>query len=105
MPVPESELAMIATVEKSLGVHEAVAIYKDLADVERGFRQLKDVWHCGRSTIKSNHASEHISSLLRWHCWFSGSSTGVCERPASSFPSTPRRLFVHGTTRRVSSGR
>jgi transposase len=24
-------------------VHEAVAIYKDLADMERGFRQLKDV--------------------------------------------------------------
>ncbi len=34
---------MIATAEKSLDVLEAVAIYKDLADVERGFRQLKDV--------------------------------------------------------------
>jgi transposase len=34
---------VIATAEKSLGVLEAVAIYKDLADVERGFRQLKDV--------------------------------------------------------------
>ena len=34
---------VIATAEKSLDVHEAVAIYKDLADVERGFRQLKDV--------------------------------------------------------------
>ena len=34
---------MIATAEKSLDVHEAVAIDKDLADVERGFRQLKDV--------------------------------------------------------------
>jgi transposase len=34
---------VIATSEKSLSVIEAVAIYKDLADVERGFRQLKDV--------------------------------------------------------------
>jgi transposase len=34
---------VIATSEKSLGVLDAVAIYKDLADVERGFRQLKDV--------------------------------------------------------------
>jgi transposase len=34
---------VIATAEKALSVLEAVAIYKDLADVERGFRQLKDV--------------------------------------------------------------
>jgi transposase len=34
---------VIATIEKSLSVLEAVAIYKDLADVERGFRHLKDV--------------------------------------------------------------
>ena len=34
---------VIATAEKSLDVLEAIAIYKDLADVERGFRQLKDV--------------------------------------------------------------
>jgi transposase len=34
---------VIATTEKSLDVLDAVAIYKDLADVERGFRQLKDV--------------------------------------------------------------
>ena len=34
---------MIATTEESLSVLEAVAIYKDLADVERGFRHLKDV--------------------------------------------------------------
>jgi hypothetical protein len=34
---------VIATAEKSLSVLEAMAIYKDLADVERGFRQLKDV--------------------------------------------------------------
>jgi transposase len=34
---------VIATAEKPLSVLEAVAIYKDLADVERGFRHLKDV--------------------------------------------------------------
>jgi transposase len=34
---------VIATSEKSLSVLEAVAIYKDLADVERGFRHLKDI--------------------------------------------------------------
>ena len=34
---------VIATTEKSLRVREAVAIYMDLADVERGFRHLKDV--------------------------------------------------------------
>jgi transposase len=34
---------VIATSEKSLSAIEAVAIYKDLADVERGFRHLKDV--------------------------------------------------------------
>jgi transposase len=31
-----------AIAERSLDVLEAVAIYKDLSDVERGFRQLKD---------------------------------------------------------------
>jgi transposase len=34
---------VIATSESALGVLEVVAIYKDLSDVERGFRQLKDV--------------------------------------------------------------
>jgi len=34
---------VIATSEKPLSVLDVVAIYKDLADVERGFRQLKDV--------------------------------------------------------------
>ena len=34
---------VIATTEMSLSVLEAVAIYKDLAEVERGFRHLKDV--------------------------------------------------------------
>ena len=33
---------MIATSESGLSVLEVVAIDKDLSDVERGFRQLKD---------------------------------------------------------------
>ena len=34
---------VVATSEKDLGALDAVALYKDLTDVERGFRQLKDV--------------------------------------------------------------
>jgi hypothetical protein len=34
---------VIATGESELSVLEVVAIYKELSDVERGFRQLKDV--------------------------------------------------------------
>ena len=34
---------VIMTSEKELGVLEAVALYKELTDVENGFRQLKDV--------------------------------------------------------------
>jgi transposase len=34
---------VIAKAKKSLSVVDAVAIYKDLANVERGFRQLKDI--------------------------------------------------------------
>jgi transposase len=34
---------VIATSEPNLSVHDAVAMYKDLTEVEQGFRQLKDV--------------------------------------------------------------
>ena len=34
---------VIATSEKDLGVRDAVALYKDLTEVESSFRQLKDV--------------------------------------------------------------
>jgi transposase len=34
---------VIITSEKTLGVVDAIALYKDLSEVERGFRQLKDV--------------------------------------------------------------
>jgi transposase len=34
---------VIATSEKGVSVHDAVAMYKELTDIESGFRQLKDV--------------------------------------------------------------
>jgi transposase len=34
---------VIATGEKSMGMLDAIALYKDLADVEAAYRQLKDV--------------------------------------------------------------
>ena len=34
---------VIATSEENLGVNDVVVMYKDLMDVEQGFRQLKDV--------------------------------------------------------------
>jgi transposase len=34
---------VIATSEKSMGILDAIALYKDLANVEAGYRQLKDV--------------------------------------------------------------
>ena len=34
---------MIATGEKSMGMLDAIAFYKDLANVEAAYRQLKDV--------------------------------------------------------------
>ena len=51
---------MIATSEAALSVLEIVAIYKGLSDVERGFRQLKDVlamrpiYHQIESRIKAH---------------------------------------------------
>ena len=45
---------VIATSESGLSVLDVVAIYKDLSDLERGFRQLKDEWQCGRSIIRSS---------------------------------------------------
>jgi transposase len=51
---------VIATSEKELGVLDAVALYKDLTDVESGFRQLKDVlalrpiYHQTESRVKSH---------------------------------------------------
>jgi transposase len=51
---------VIATSEKGLGVLDAVAMYKELAEVESGFRQLKDVmamrpiYHQVESRVKAH---------------------------------------------------
>jgi len=51
---------VIATSEKSFGPLEAVAAYKQLGEVERGFRSLKDViamrpiWHHSSSRVKGH---------------------------------------------------
>jgi transposase len=51
---------VIATSESNLSVLEAVALYKDLSDVEQGFRQLKDVlamrpiYHQVESRVKAH---------------------------------------------------
>ena len=51
---------VIATSEKGLSVLDAVALYKDLAVVESGFRQLKDVlalrpiYHQNKSRVKAH---------------------------------------------------
>jgi transposase len=51
---------VIATSEKGLGVLEAVAMYKELTEVESGFRQLKDVmamrpiYHQVESRVKAH---------------------------------------------------
>ena len=68
----------IATSESGLSVLEVVAIYKDLSDVERGFRQLKDVlamrpiYHRVESRVK---AHVFVASLACWcsGCWIAGS--------------------------------
>ena len=43
---------VIATEEKGLTALDAVALYKQLMDVERGFRRMKDVLGYGRSIIR-----------------------------------------------------
>ena len=51
---------MIATSEKRLSVLDVVALYKELTDVESGFRQLKDVmamrpiYHQVESRVKAH---------------------------------------------------
>jgi transposase len=51
---------VIATSEKGLGVLDAVAMYKELAEVESGFRQLKDamamrpIYHQVESRVKAH---------------------------------------------------
>ena len=60
---------VIATSEAALSVLEVVAIYKDLSDVEQGFRQLKDVLavrpdlSSGRDTCKSTYIRSRIGPV------------------------------------------
>jgi len=49
-----------ATSETKLSVLDDVAMYKELAEVESGCRQLKDVMRCGQSIIRSKRESKHI---------------------------------------------
>jgi len=64
---------VIATSETGLSVLDAVALYKDLTEVESGFRQLKDVmalrpiYHQIETRVKA-----HIF-VAAWHCWCNGS--------------------------------
>ena len=69
---------VIATSELGLSVLEVVAIYKDLSDVERGFRQLKDVlamrpiYHQIEARVK---AHIFVAALASWcnGSWIAGS--------------------------------
>jgi transposase len=49
---------VIATTEKNLSVRDAVAMYKDLTDVESGFRRLKDV--LAVFSARSGSQGEHV---------------------------------------------
>ena len=57
------------TSEKGLSILDAVALYKELTDVESGFRQLKDVlamrpiYHQIEPRVKA-----HIF-VAAWRCW------------------------------------
>jgi transposase len=61
---------VIATSEKRFGAAEAVAAYKQLAEVERGFRSLKDVirlrpvWHHSPSRVKGHVFVAALALLL-----------------------------------------
>jgi transposase len=61
---------IIATSEKSFSAVEAVAAYKQLTEVERGFRSLKDViclrpvWHHGPQRVKGHVFVAALALLL-----------------------------------------
>ena len=64
---------VIATGESGLSVLEVVAIYKDLSDVERGFRQLKDVlamrpiYHQIEQRVKAHIFVAALALLVQRH--------------------------------------
>jgi transposase len=61
---------VIATSEKNFGILEAVAGYKQLGEVERGFRSMKDViglrpiWHHSASRVKGHIFVAALALLL-----------------------------------------
>jgi transposase len=61
---------VIATSEASLGVVEAVSLYKELMEVERGFRQMKDVlalrpiWHRAAPRVRAHIFVAALALLL-----------------------------------------
>ena len=61
---------VIATSEKSFDLLEAVSAYKQLAEVERGFRSLKDViamrpiWHHSEARVKGHIFVAALALLL-----------------------------------------
>src|SRR5262249_54537502 len=81
---------VIITSEKSLSVIEAITLYKDLAELERGFRHLRTSWRCGRSIINQRPECEPISLSPRSRSWFSASSSGAWTKPGSTSQRTAR---------------
>ena len=96
---------MIATSELGLSVLEVVAIYKDLSDVERGFRQLKDVlamrpiYHQIEARVK---AHIFVAALA---CWCSGSWIAGLRRRGSTSRRSGRWRHPDDTLGDVSHGR
>ena len=97
---------VIATAEKSLSVLEAVAIYKDLADVERGFRHLKDV-------LAMRPIYHQVEPRVRAHIFVAALALLVQRLLDRRLQEAEHRLLfdagdgspVHGAPRHVSSGR
>jgi transposase len=91
---------VIATAEESLSVVEAVAIYKDLADVERGFRHLKDVlamrpiYHQIESRVRAHISIAALALLVQ-------RLLGRCLQEAGIDLSATRAMEALSTVRHV----
>ena len=59
---------MITTGEQDWSVLDAVALYKELNDVEQGFRQLKDVLAMRPIYHQVEHRVKRTSLWRRWPC-------------------------------------
>ena len=79
---------MIATSEKGLSVLDAVAMYKELTEVESGFRQLKDVmamrpiYHQIEIAGEGAHLRGGVGVAGATTCWAAGSKRRewICRR-------------------------